>query len=140
MGRSKVTCVFLLALCALLVPAERVDGGRTLPAGASACLGTWEGSAVQDGERWTIAMVVTSTSGSRCGTIDYPSLGCGGDLLGCSARGARVHFRERYDRNPGTCAPAGTIEASCRGNSMVWVWRGSGMTIRTTLERRGGSR
>jgi hypothetical protein len=131
---------WVAALSALPFLAADVHGGRTVGAGPAACLGTWEGSAVQDGEPWTIAMTVTSTSGKRCGAIDYPSLGCGGDLIGCSVRGARVHFREYYRRNPGTCAPAGTIDARCEGDSMVWVWQGSGMTIRTTLRRSRGSR
>jgi hypothetical protein len=131
--------LFGVAIAILSMTSPHVHGERTDRPDPSACAGTWDGTAVQDGEPWTIAMVVKSTSGPRCGTIDYPSLGCGGYLIACRVRKGRVHFRERYDRNPGICAPAGTIEAHCTGDSMTWIWRGSDMTIRTTLNRRAAT-
>jgi hypothetical protein len=139
---GRVAAALVAVIAATVAIAEtRVDGANTPLSGPAACIGTWDGSAaLKDEEPWTIAMVVASTNGARCGTIDYPSLGCGGDLLDCSVRKGHVHFRERYGRNPGTCVPAGTIEAQCQDRSMVWTWHGSGLVVRTTLKRRDVSR
>ena len=51
-------------------------------------------------------MVVTAEQGARCGTIEYPSLGCGGYLVDCHRSGDVVTWTEVYTHNPGTCAPA----------------------------------
>lgn len=69
-------------------------------------------------------MRVTSEEGARCGTIEYPSLGCGGYLVRCRRRGDVVTWTEVYTHNPGTCAPAGRIDARCEGDLMHWTWTG----------------
>lgn len=106
---------------------------RTPPAPAT-CLGRWVGVGTNGGAPWTIDMVVTATSGARCGTIEYPSLGCGGYLERCSLRDGRLTLVERYTHNPGTCAPAGTIVARCAGGEMDWVWTGWEV-VRSVLRR-----
>ena len=87
------------------------------------------------GAPWSIDMVVTSGSGSSCGTIEYPSLGCGGYLRACSTTRGELRIVEYYTHNPGTCAPAGTIVARCTGDTMQWRWDGM-ETVTTTLRRR----
>lgn len=69
-------------------------------------------------------MVVTAETGARCGTIEYPSLRCGGYLVNCRRQGNTVTWTEVYTHNPGTCAPAGVIEATCDATHMQWVWTG----------------
>ncbi|MFO0624960.1 MAG: hypothetical protein U0325_05030 [Polyangiales bacterium] len=79
-------------------------------------------------------MVVTAEQGARCGVIEYPSLGCGGFLVNCRRVGDTVTFTEVYTHNPGTCAPAGVIEARCEAGSMAWIWTGWEL-VRSQLAR-----
>ena len=52
---------------------------RSRPAPSTTCLGRWRGlGRGESGSPWSIDMVVTAERGARCGTIEYPSLGCGG--------------------------------------------------------------
>lgn len=102
---------------------------------AGACLGRWVGAGQgASGSPWTIDMVVTAVEGDACGTIEYPSLGCGGTLLRCHVEQGVLVLREYYTHNPGTCAPAGTIRARCEGDQMSWQWDGW-ETVRTVLTR-----
>ncbi len=79
-------------------------------------------------------MVVTAEVGARCGTIEYPSLGCGGFLANCRRVGNTVTWTEVYTHNPGTCAPAGVIDGICDADSMDWLWTGS-ERVRSRLRR-----
>jgi hypothetical protein len=79
-------------------------------------------------------MLVTAEQTARCGTIEYPSLHCGGFLVDCRRVGDGVVWREVYTHNPGTCAPAGTVEGRCRGSTMAWTWIGE-TVVRTRLTR-----
>lgn len=108
-------------------PAERAP--------AMSCLGRWVGvGRGSSGEPWTIDMRVTAERAARCGTIEYPSLRCGGYLTDCRRVGDTVTWREVYTHNPGTCAPAGVVEGRCDGASMAWTWTGW-ETVRTRLTR-----
>lgn len=106
------------------------------PPASGSCVGRWVGwGRGSSGEPWSIDMVVTSGSGASCGTIEYPSLGCGGYLRACSTTRGELRIVEFYTHNPGTCAPAGTIVARCTGDTMQWRWDGY-ETVTTTLRRR----
>lgn len=99
------------------------------------CLGRWQGwGAGASGAPWSIDMVVTAERGERCGTIEYPSLGCGGYLTDCRRRGDVVTWTEVYTHNPGTCAPAGRVDGRCEGDAMAWAWTGWEV-VRTRLRR-----
>ena len=86
------------------------------------------------GTPWSIDMVVTAERGDRCGTIEYPSLRCGGYLTHCRRQGDVVTWTEVYTHNPGTCAPAGVVDGRCDGATMAWTWTGW-ERVRTTLTR-----
>ncbi len=105
------------------------------PAPGPSCLGRWQGTGSgSSGSPWSIDMVVTSEEGARCGTIEYPSLGCGGYLVNCRRNGLVVTWTEVYTHNPGTCAPAGRIDARCDADSMDWTWSGQEV-VRSRLRR-----
>lgn len=102
------------------------------------CFGRWNGAGTQtSGMSWPIEMTVSPPDGrGTCGTIEYPSLGCGGILVGCAVLpDGRVRIEEVYTHNPGTCAPAGEITAICTGGRMSWSWTGSGDYANGTLSR-----
>jgi len=106
------------------------------PSPATSCLGRWLGTGRGgSGLPWSIDMVVTAERGDRCGTIEYPSLRCGGYLVNCHRDGDVVTWTEVYTHNPGTCAPAGVVEGRCEGATMRWTW--TGMEVVSTLLQRG---
>lgn len=131
-----------LAVALTLTPVALAD--RTMPprpappstpAPSSSCLGRWLGTGRGgSGEPWSIDMRVTAEEGARCGTIEYPSLGCGGYLVDCHRRGDVVTWTEVYTHNPGTCAPAGRIDARCEDDLMRWTWTGYEV-VRSRLQR-----
>ncbi len=101
------------------------------------CAGRWEGWGRQEGDSpWSIEMVVTRGEGERCGTIEYPSLGCGGYLARCRLlEDGWVEWEEVYTHNPGTCAPAGRIVGRCTpAGQMRWIWTGISR-VETRLRR-----
>jgi hypothetical protein len=110
------------------------------PLGTS-CAGHWTGSGVQPGyPPWTIDLNVTpETAGSspegQCGTIEYPSLGCGGYLTHCGTLASgESSFTEVYTHTNANCSPAGTIRAFC-GTTMTWTWEGTGGPVTSSLTR-----
>lgn len=131
-----LTLVPALALADIPRPLPRPPRpDRPPPTPSTNCLGRWRGWG-QNGDTpsWSIDMVVTAERGARCGTIEYPSLGCGGYLVNCSRRGEVVTWTEVYTHNPGTCAPAGVIDGRCEGGVMRWTWTGMEV-VRTSLQR-----
>lgn len=123
---------------ALFSPAlARADrpGPEPAPPAATSCVGRWQGTGRGSaGPPWSIDMVVTAEEGARCGTIEYPSLGCGGRLVNCRRRGDVVTWTEVYTHNHGTCAPAGRVDGRCDGDRMRWTWTGQEVT-RSQLRR-----
>lgn len=100
------------------------------------CVGLWTGVGRNPGQPpWTIVMRVNSDDGTVCGTIEYPSLGCGGALTHCTTRSGQSTFVEHYDHNAGRCAPDGTIVARCNGTAMQWTWVGEEV-VQSMLQRR----
>ena len=105
------------------------------PAPSTSCLGRWLGMGRGgSGLPWSIDMVVTAERGARCGTIEYPSLRCGGYLVNCHRDGDTVTWTEVYTHNPGTCAPAGVVVGRCAGATMGWTWAGQEV-VHTALRR-----
>lgn len=128
-----------LVVLALAQPAialaDRPMPPRPAPSAGTSCLGRWQGAGRgSGGPAWSIDMVVTAEQGARCGTIEYPSLGCGGYLVDCHRRGDVVAWTEVYTHNPGTCAPAGRIVGRCEDDRMRWTWTGQEVTS-TQLRR-----
>ncbi len=116
-------------------PAPPPRPAPQVPAQSVSCLGRWQGwGRGSTGTPWSIDMVVTAERGARCGTIEYPSLRCGGYLVNCQRRGDVVTWTEVYTHNPGTCAPAGRVDGRCDAGTMQWVWTGMEV-VRSRLQR-----
>jgi len=103
--------VFLvLSACILSASGAAAQG---IPSGF---MGSWKGTGSQSdqpGVKWTIALTLgDGASGEVVGTITYPSLQCGGDLIlrGGDGRGIelleRITFGECVDRGIITLADA----------------------------------
>ena len=94
-------------------------GIPAMPPTVNRCIGHWVGTGRnRSGPPWSIDMNVTAVNGAVCGTIEYPSLGCGGQLINCTSRSGQSTFVEDYSHNAGRCAPDGTIVARCDGGTM----------------------
>jgi hypothetical protein len=57
------------------------------------------------------------------GTIDYPSLGCGGVLLFVDQRGKASAYRERLTYGVDRCVDYGLVLVVQRGDALQWEWR-----------------
>jgi hypothetical protein len=105
---------------------------------SAAFQGSWKGTGSQSnqpGVEWTIAL--TLTDGAResvTGTITYPSLECGGDLILREAEPGRVELLERITF--GSCVDRGVVTLTSSRGGLAFDWRGAdGLTARGTLSR-----
>lgn len=89
----------------------------------SSFIGHWEGEGKQLRQRWRIQMKITSESPGRVvGSIQYPSLRCGGDLVLTEVRESTWTMREdiTYGSN---CITGGSITMASTGpNRAQWLW------------------
>jgi hypothetical protein len=110
------------------------------PASAqNAILGQWTGIGLQTNpsETWTISLTFRA-DGS--GTINYPSLECGGELRREGARDGVVFYRERITRGQGRCVDNGVVGVFPHADRLMWFWTGedteySDMAASAVLER-----
>src|SRR5215218_3194318 len=107
----------LLSVFVLSAQSAAAQSGRATPRVIPGTFqGAWKGTGSQSdnpGVEWTIALTLADGArGSVVGTITYPSLECGGDLILREADGKRVELQERItfgecvDRGVVTLAPA----------------------------------
>jgi hypothetical protein len=129
----------LLATCALGACVAVNPGPRGPGTIGSAFEGSWKGRGSQSdqpGGGWTIALTLADgRHDSVVGTITYPSLTCGGDLILRNADGGRVELLERITF--GDCVDAGVITLTPAGAGLDYAWRSQtdGLTARGTLMR-----
>jgi hypothetical protein len=135
--RVGATAIVFASLASYPATARDANAGiPAMPPTVGACVGHWAGTGRNSGgPPWSIDMNVTATNGPVCGTIEYPSLGCGGTLINCTTRSGQTTFVEDYSHNAGRCAPDGTIVARCARGRMQWTWVGDDV-VRTSLQRR----
>ena len=104
------------------------------------CLGPWEGVGknTYDPTPWTIAVNLTAAeSGGACGTIEYPSLGCGGTLEHCEITDGVIRATELYTHGQQFCAPEGTVTFHCGTGEVQWQWDSPLDHVASTLHRPG---
>lgn len=130
---AALLCLSLLPACSVAV---HTGHGGFVP---SAIAGSWKGQGVQSdnpGGGWTIALTLAGEGrGSVVGTITYPSLACGGDLILREASAERVEVTERITF--GTCVDRGIITLAPAGGGLRFDWRvgDSDLTAHGTLSR-----
>lgn len=110
--------VLLLAACAVI-------GATGLPALAQKAGTTWRGQVLQpypDGK--TGVYPVRMTLSDAGGTIDYPSLSCGGTLTRLRTVGDVVEYREKLTYGANRCIDNGTVGVRIKGRLLLWHWTG----------------
>ena len=65
------------------------------------------------------------TIGAVDGTIDYPSLGCGGKLTRISRDAASAQFHETISYGQSHCIDGGTVTVRLAKGALLWVWTGA---------------
>lgn len=101
--------------------------------------GTWSGTVTQsdNNQSYTVEMELY---GGR-GTINYPSLRCGGNLLLASEHDKTVSYRESLTFGKDKCIDGGLVQLSPHpsGDPTMWNWRwdGSGVVVRGVLKGSG---
>lgn len=89
--------------------------------------GTWRGTVDQPGYgSYEVVMTLDSAEG---GTIEYPSLNCGGSLSG-GGEGGVYQYRETItyglvDAEGKGCITGGSIRVVLQGDGVFWEWNGS---------------
>ena len=117
------------------------DAGAGPESSSSAILGTWAGQVTQYGpgdetSDYPVEMTITSTDqGAAAGTVEYPTLSCGGELRLSRGSGQGYVFRERITSGRKQCTDGGAISATVSGDSMDWRWVGPGVEVLGTLSR-----
>jgi hypothetical protein len=103
--------------------------------------GTWRGTvhqspAGEDASDYPVVMVITTSGGS----IDYPTLGCGGSLRRLSGGNTSAQFRENITRGADKCVNGGIISVNLSQGRLSWTYRGqqggNTYTGNAVLERR----
>lgn len=94
----------------------------------AAVVGKWHGvghqyEPVMD---WDIVMTIEpgdTPTGKRIGTIEYPSLGCSGELIRLPEEGNTLVVQEQITNNPEQrCVPTGTIRFTHDDDKLEWKW------------------
>jgi hypothetical protein len=107
---SELTPIFQNRACVVNVPSM---------------LGTWRGQGHQTpagttGSDWSIVMTIQNGGGS----IEYPSLSCGGTLTQISNNGTSAQFREHITHGS-SCIDGGLLTVNLFNGRLAWSWTGS---------------
>lgn len=101
--------------------------------------GSWSGNVTQSDTRSTypVEMELYGSTGS----INYPTLNCGGKLEFMRAEGGGFIYRENITFGKDHCYDGGTIQISPSPfgdpNSWNWRWDGAGINVRGVLSGSG---
>ena len=112
-----------LVLMALFCQANAVHA----QANVSSIFGIWRGQGHQSpagsaGADWSILMSIEKGGGS----IEYPSLGCGGTLAEISNDGTSAQFREHITHmGKSGCVDGGLITVNLSKGALAWAWTGT---------------
>ena len=121
----------LLAACIFSASGAAAQG---IPSGF---VGSWKGTGTQSDEpgAWTIALTLAGgATGRVVGTITYPSLECGGDLILRHADARHVELLERITF--GECVDRGVITLAPMPGGLRFDWRDdTGLTAHGELSR-----
>jgi hypothetical protein len=87
--------------------------------------GLWRGTGHQSpagsaGADWTIAMTI----GQGGGSIEYPSLSCGGSLAQISRDATSAQYLETITFGQTACINGGTITVRYVNGKLAWTWFG----------------
>jgi hypothetical protein len=119
-----------VSLAAILALATAAGGAPT-----QSLTGHWSGVVGQSGPGVKPLQYVASlTLNGDTGTMDYPTLECGGDVAFVSRGATGYVYRETLSHGQG-CLGGGTITVQPSASSVYWRWDGAGVTASGRLYR-----
>ena len=85
--------------------------------------GTWVGTVTQtDSAKYTMEMKLNSLiTNTTSGTIDYPTLNCGGTLTLIETNDTEYIFQEKLTRKA-NCVDNGIVKIKKLNNGLKWNW------------------
>jgi hypothetical protein len=96
--------------------------------------GRWSGLVDQTGPgALTDRYVATLSLDGAAGAMDYPTLGCVGDVTFVGKSGEVSTYRESITHGP--CIDGGTISVQPAKGGLVWSWSAAGVTARGRFYR-----
>jgi hypothetical protein len=108
----------------------------------AALAGRWRGSGHQPDVHmdWDVTLTIDGTGpvGTKIGTVDYPTLGCSGEIVRRPDEGDLFVIHERILVDPERhCVPEGTLKFSLTGGSLesTWWYANGREAARGTLSR-----
>lgn len=106
-----------------LPQAEPVTPPLAVISASASMVGTWRGQGHQvpagSSGDWSIVMTIESAGGS----IEYPSLGCGGTLTQISNNGSLGQYREHITHvSAVNCIDGGLITVNSVDGELSWTW------------------
>lgn len=102
--------------------------------------GSWSGNVTQNDPPQTYPMEM-QLFGNK-GNINYPSLGCGGNLQFIRTEGKSFFYSERLTYGKDKCIDGGTIQIGPHPfgpNQWNWTWTGSGVNVRGVVNGSGAA-
>lgn len=117
----------------IISPIEKLPDAITNPSNSarSTLSGNWNGTVNQPGYgNFTASMSLKEENG----TIDYPSINCGGTLKLISKEGDAYQFVEHITYGGG-CVDGGIISMRVHGDTMNWLWQGRGQSANSVFSR-----
>jgi hypothetical protein len=99
-----------------------ISKNRPCPTNNPSIVGVWRGQGYQvvtdaTASHWPIEMTIRDGAG----TIEYPSLGCGGDLARVSQVGTSTQYRETITHGS-NCLSGAAIIVDYLDGKLTWTW------------------
>lgn len=112
--------ILLVLCCAFLLPLV-----CAAPVHAVELMGQWSGTVYQTPAGSSSSYPAQMALNGDSGSMDYPSLQCGGQLAFLRQDGNTYYYRETITYGKNKCITGGTISVVPTGNSVQWNWDGS---------------
>lgn len=115
--------------------------GASLEPPPSPFVGRWVGVGEQNppgahGGTWDVVAEIRSTGPGPCGTVEYPSLGCGGEWICEPGFDGQVFRAHEQLTMPTECVDGGRMEMTIGPHdNLVWRWTAEGIDAWGTLSR-----
>jgi len=103
-----------------------------LVASAESLSGVWSGIVSQANPKESYPM--TMKLEGPTGTTEYPTLGCGGKVSLLKDDGPATVYLEHLRYGQGKCIDGGVIAVVPHEDTLIWEWRGGGVSASAVLK------
>jgi hypothetical protein len=129
-----VACLSLAA--GLFPPVSQAGTPSNMQASTDSVMesGEWRGMVYQTGPgNVTASYLAVMALNGISGSMNYPSLQCGGSLVFLNKAENVYFYRENITYGRENCIDGGMVAVKPYGNSVEWVWTAGDISVRGTL-------